>query len=75
MLAIIWILTQIDLKNISNLKKGVKISLPKVSYYNTKNVLIESNDSCGIEADGEYVGLAPATIKVLPNAISLLIPI
>ncbi len=63
------------LKNISNLKKGVKINHPKVRYYNTKNVLIESNDSCGIEADGEYVGLAPATINVLPKAINFLSPI
>jgi len=62
------------LKNFGNLKKGVKINLPQVSYYDTNEVLLESNDSCGIEADGEYVGLAPATITVLPNAICFLMP-
>lgn len=60
------------LKNIGNLKKGVKIDLPQVSYHDAKKVLIESNDSCGIEADGEYVGLAPASISILPKAICFL---
>jgi diacylglycerol kinase family enzyme len=50
----------------------VKINLPQVSYYTTNEVLIESNDSCGIEADGEYVGLAPATISILPKALRFL---
>ena len=63
------------LKNLSNLKKGIKIKLPQVSYHNANEVLLESNDSCGIEADGEYVDLAPATISVLPKAISFLIPL
>jgi YegS/Rv2252/BmrU family lipid kinase len=62
------------LKNLGNLKKGVKINLPQVNYYEAQEVLIESNDSCGIEADGEYVGLAPATIRVLPKAIHFLMP-
>ena len=62
------------LKNLGNLKKGVKIDHPQVSYHVTNEVLLESNDSCGIEADGEYVGLAPATISVLPKAICFLMP-
>lgn len=62
------------LKNLGNLKKGVKIKLPQVSYHAAKEVLLESNDSCGIEADGEYVGLTPATISVLPKAICFLMP-
>jgi len=62
------------LKNYGNLKKGVKIILPQVCYHDATEVLLQSNDSCSIEADGEYVGLAPATIKVLPKAISFLMP-
>jgi diacylglycerol kinase family enzyme len=62
------------LKNLGNLKKGVKISHPQVSYHDAKEVLLESDDSCGIEADGEYVGLAPATISILPKAIRFLMP-
>lgn len=60
--------------NLGNLKKGVKIKLPQVSYYTTNEVFIESNDSCSIEADGEYVDLVPATISVLPKAICFLMP-
>lgn len=62
------------LKNLGNLKKGVKINLPEVSYHEAQEVLLESNDSCSIEADGEYVGLAPATISVLPEVIHFLMP-
>ncbi|MBT8384788.1 MAG: diacylglycerol kinase family lipid kinase [Bacteroidia bacterium] len=62
------------LKNLGNLKKGVKINHPEVSYHDAKKVLLESNESCGIEADGEYVGLIPATIGILPRAISFLLP-
>lgn len=60
------------LKNLINLKKGVKIRHPEVSYHTTNEILIESSDACGIEADGEYLGHAPATLSVLPNAISFL---
>ena len=57
------------LKNIRKLKKGVRIDHPQVQYHNSREVLIESPEACGIEADGEYVGLGPATISVVPKAI------
>lgn len=60
------------LKNFRKLEKGVKVNHPQVSYYEAKEMLIESNDCCGIEADGEYVGLAPAIITILPKAIDFL---
>lgn len=62
------------LKNLGKLKKGVKINHPQVNYHAAHEVLLKSTDACGIEADGEYVGLAPATISVLPQAISFLMP-
>ncbi len=62
------------LKNFVKLKKGVTINHPEVSYHKAKEVMLESNDPCGIEADGEYVGLAPATISILPQAICFLMP-
>lgn len=62
------------LKNINNLKKGMKIQLEEVSYHVANEVLIESNDECGIEADGEFVGFAPATISLIPKAIRFLMP-
>ena len=62
------------LKNLGKLKKGVKIEHPEVSYYDAKEVLLDAVDSCGIEADGEYVGTLPASISVLPKVISFLSP-
>ena len=60
------------LKNLSKLKKGVKINHPQVSYSQAKQVLLESEEPCGLEADGEYVGVTPAKIIVLPEVISFL---
>ncbi|MFZ9005142.1 MAG: diacylglycerol/lipid kinase family protein, partial [Robiginitalea sp.] len=63
------------LKNLHNLKKGVKIDHPQVHYHDVKEVLVESDDPCYIEADGEYVGMAPATISILPRTIRFLVPL
>lgn len=63
------------LKNLGKLKKGFKIIHPEVHYYSSKEVVLESEKPCGIEADGEYIGLLPATLSVLPKAISFLMPL
>jgi len=61
------------LKNMANLKKGIKINLPAAHYFTAKEIKITPiNDQCGIEADGEYAGESPVTIKVLPDAIKFL---
>lgn len=62
------------LKNFGNLKKGMKIDHAQVRYHAAQKVLLESNDACGIEADGEYVGLAPAILNIVPKAIRFLMP-
>ncbi|QCW99852.1 diacylglycerol kinase family lipid kinase [Aggregatimonas sangjinii] len=62
------------LRNIGKLKKGIKIAHPQVHYHTAKEVRVESSDACGIEADGEYVGLVPATFSILPNAIRFVMP-
>jgi YegS/Rv2252/BmrU family lipid kinase len=62
------------LKNLGKLKKGVRINHPEVSYYKANEVLLESKEACGIEADGEYVGLAPATISIVPKVIRFVMP-
>ena len=40
------------LKNLHKLKKGLKIDHPQVHYHDVKEVLVESDDPCYIEADG-----------------------
>lgn len=62
------------LKNLRNLKKGVRIDHPEVTYHKTKEILLESKSPLHIEADGESVGLAPATLRVLPEALVFLMP-
>jgi diacylglycerol kinase family enzyme len=60
------------IKNLGNLKKGVKINHAEVSYFDANEVQLQSTDPCGIEADGEYVGFAPATISIWPKALRFL---
>ncbi|NER11450.1 lipid kinase, YegS/Rv2252/BmrU family [Muriicola jejuensis] len=62
------------LRKLGKLKKGIKIDHPEVQYHSADSLRMESPDSCGIEADGEYVGLLPANIKVLPGALRFLFP-
>lgn len=62
------------LKNFSNLKKGKQIMHPQINYHYGKQLILYSGDACAIEVDGEYVGLAPASISILPKAISFLMP-
>jgi len=62
------------IKNLGKLKRGEKINLPQVSYQDADELRLESNAPCGIEADGEYVGVLPATISLIPKAIRFLMP-
>ena len=61
------------MKNIQNLKKGNFIEHPGVIYRNS-NELFLKGDGCGIEADGEFLGSLPATVSVIPSALSFLMP-
>ena len=63
------------LKNLGKLKKGIRINHPEVSYHTAKEIKLKCKESCGIEADGEYVGLLPATIRIRPKALSFLMPL
>jgi YegS/Rv2252/BmrU family lipid kinase len=62
------------IKNLGNLKKGAKIKHAQVHYYPSANLQIKSSEPCGIEADGEYVGLVPATFSIMPKVIRFLRP-
>lgn len=57
------------LLNLPKLKKGVAIHHPEVHYFEAQMIRLESAHPLGIEADGEYVGQAPATFSILPGAI------
>ncbi|MDH5474480.1 MAG: diacylglycerol kinase family lipid kinase [Cyclobacteriaceae bacterium] len=68
-------LTVVDyLKNLTKLKKGIKLSHDDAHYFTSKEVTVVNtgNQFCGIEADGEIMGNAPATITIVPKAIHFL---
>lgn len=62
------------LKNLPKLKRGIRIYHPEVSYRVAKEIRLESTEPCGIEADGEFVGLLPAQVSILPGRMRMLMP-
>jgi diacylglycerol kinase (ATP) len=56
------------------LKKGRHVKHSKVSYHQTKSLDLVSQQSCAIEADGEWLGWLPAKIEMAPNKVKFLIP-
>lgn len=61
--------------NIGKLRKGEQMEHPKVHYFTAKELeVIPSEYSCGIDADGEYLGNIPMHVKILPSEINFLMP-
>ncbi len=60
------------LKNVKKLKKGSTIDHPQLEYKIAKKLEITSDQPCGIEADGEFIGYTPATISIEPSKINFL---
>lgn len=52
--------------------KGTHITHPKVKVYEAQTVKVSSEATLYIEAEGEVVGVAPATFKVHPCAVNFL---
>lgn len=57
---------------LQKLKRGNKLKDTRIYYSNTDYVEINAVDRVAIEAEGEHVGFLPASIKILPLAISFL---
>lgn len=56
-----------------NVLTGEHINHPKVIYYKTKKVMVESDRKIVIDIDGEYGGRLPAEFKVIPKGLSILV--
>lgn len=53
---------------------GTLLSHPKVTGVQTKNIEITPTDPSThlwLEADGEFLGLAPATFQIVPSLLSI----
>jgi len=53
--------------------KGEHINHPKVIYFKTESIEINSDDDITIDIDGEYGGKLPAKFDVVKNAIEILV--
>ena len=61
--------------NLRSIKKGKKLTHPKVFYKTGRLIKIEPiRFSCPAEMDGEYIGYAPLTVTALPGHIRFLLP-
>ncbi len=60
------------LKHLPKLKKGEKLDHPQVIYKRAGKLKITSNETLGIEADGEFLGNGPVTVSVEPKALNFL---
>lgn len=56
------------------LLRGASISHPQVRYDSATTIRLESGERVGLEADGEFLGYLPATIRSVPAAIEMLLP-
>jgi len=63
------------LKNLSNIRKSVKIEHPELKYLVASEISIESpTGPLPIDMDGEFIGFSPVTMKIVPAAIQFIVP-
>lgn len=55
------------------LKRGHYVRHPAVWYQQGRAIRLQSEEKCAIEADGEWLGYLPATVRVLPSRIRVLL--
>ncbi len=55
------------------LRRAKKITHPEVRYQQTKHLELTSQSPCAIEADGEFLGWLPATVKIMPNTLRFIL--
>ena len=51
--------------------RGTHLTHPKVDVYRSRTVRVESAQRLLLQADGEYVGEAPAAFRLLPGALTV----
>ncbi|MGK7389228.1 MAG: diacylglycerol/lipid kinase family protein [Candidatus Cyclobacteriaceae bacterium M2_1C_046] len=59
--------------NLPLLKRGKKVQHPQLFYKEAKEIKITSPQRCLLEADGEIIGLAPISIKILPQRLGVMV--
>lgn len=60
-------------RHLPSLQKARKISDSRVEYLHAHRVTVEAESGkLPLEADGEFLGFAPATFEIIPGAVSLI---
>ncbi len=59
------------LANIYRVYRGTHLTHPKISTYRVKEVQIGARQRMLIQADGELIGEAPVTLRVIPRALQV----
>lgn len=60
-------------RNVPRVYDGSHVTHPKVSVYRAERVEVSSPDRLLLQADGEVLGHAPATLRVVPQAIQFMV--
>lgn len=59
--------------NLPHLKTGAFVKHPKMRIHTGKEIMVSSTPEVMVEADGEDLGMTPATFTILPKAIRMII--
>jgi diacylglycerol kinase (ATP) len=59
--------------NLPRIYKGTHLTHPKVSHFAAKEVHVEARERMFLQAEGELIGEAPVTFRVIPRALRVLV--
>jgi len=59
--------------NLPRIYKGTHLTHPKVSHFSAKEIHVEARERMFLQAEGELIGEAPATFRVIPRALKVLV--
>lgn len=60
------------MNNLSNLRKGTHLKHPKISVTHAKTIEAAADHPVYIDMDGEFVGVLPIRVEILPKKLALL---
>jgi diacylglycerol kinase (ATP) len=59
--------------NVPRVYKGTHLTHSKVSHFAAKEVHVEARERMFLQAEGELIGEAPATFRIIPRALKVLV--